>query len=97
MNLVVFDIGGTSVKYGRYQVGGIDKKSSFATPKTWEEMKENLHQVVKDLSDKDTKGVAMQALEPLTRKKVSLKALVRFHIYTVSRLLMSLKLYLICL
>lgn len=61
MNLVVFDIGGTSVKYGRYQVGGIDKKSSFATPKTWEEMKENLHQVVKDLSDKDTKGVAMSS------------------------------------
>lgn len=61
MNLVVFDIGGTSVKYGRYQDGSIEKKSSFATPKTWEEMKENLHQVVKDLSDKDTKGVAMSS------------------------------------
>ena len=51
MNLVVFDIGGTSVKYGRYQDGSIENKSSFATPKTWEEMKENLHQVVKTLSD----------------------------------------------
>lgn len=34
MNLVVFDIGGTSVKYGRYQDSAIDKKGSFPTPKT---------------------------------------------------------------
>ena len=61
MNLVVFDIGGTSVKYGLYQDGSIEKKSSFATPKTWDEMKENLYQVFKELSDADTKGVAISS------------------------------------
>lgn len=61
MNLVVFDIGGTSVKYGLYQDGSIEKKSSFATPKTWDEMKENLYQVFKKLSDADTKGVAISS------------------------------------
>lgn len=33
MNLVVFDIGGTSVKYGRYQDSAIDKKVPFQLPK----------------------------------------------------------------
>ena len=61
MNLVVFDIGGTSVKYGRYQDSAIDKKGSFPTPKTWEEMKENLHRVFTELSDADTKGVAISS------------------------------------
>ena len=61
MNLVVFDIGGTSVKYGLYQDDSIEKKSSFATPKTWDEMKENLYQVFKELSDADTKGVAISS------------------------------------
>ncbi|WP_249927623.1 RNA-binding S4 domain-containing protein, partial [Streptococcus vicugnae] len=37
----------------------IDKKGSFPTPKTWEEMKENLYRVFTELSDADTKGVAI--------------------------------------
>ena len=61
MNLVVFDIGGTSVKYGRYLDSAIDKKGSFPTPKTWEEMKENLHRVFTELADADTKGVAISS------------------------------------
>ncbi|MCO4530047.1 transcriptional regulator [Streptococcus infantarius subsp. infantarius] len=61
MNLVVFDIGGTSVKYGRYQDSAIDKKGAFATPKTWEKMKANLYRVFTELSDADAKGVAISS------------------------------------
>lgn len=61
MNLVVFDIGGTSVKYGHYQDSAIDKKGAFATPKTWEEMKANLYRVFTELSDADAKGVAISS------------------------------------
>ena len=48
MGIMAFDIGGTSVKYGRYQDGSIEKKSSFATPKTWEEMKNVLEYQAKE-------------------------------------------------
>lgn len=33
MNLVVFDIGGTSVKYGLYQDGSIEKEKLFCYAK----------------------------------------------------------------
>ncbi|MEO1772079.1 ROK family protein [Candidatus Enterococcus ferrettii] len=51
MALAVFDIGGTSVKYARWQSDQLSQKGSFATPETFEEMvlamKERLQQIPK--------------------------------------------------
>ena len=73
MNLVVFDIGGTSVKYGRYQDSAIDKKKvPFQLPKTWgRNERKTLHRVFTELSDADTKrGLLFQALVLWILKKV---------------------------
>lgn len=57
MALLVFDIGGTSVKYGVWQ-NKLINQGSFATPATWDEMKSQLLQVKNQFHQTFT-GVAM--------------------------------------
>ena len=45
MNLLVFDFGGTSVKYTLWQEDKILDVSNFLTPKTWEQTKEKILEV----------------------------------------------------
>ncbi|MDN6161664.1 MAG: ROK family protein [Atopostipes sp.] len=42
MTILVFDIGGSAVKYGVWDQESLSQQSSFTTPKSWEEMKEKL-------------------------------------------------------
>lgn len=39
MSIVVFDIGGSAVKFGLWQEDALTGKGSFGTPKTWNAMK----------------------------------------------------------
>lgn len=50
MSLAVFDIGGTSVKYGLWEDDQLKFESSFLTPKTWPEMKKLLNDTFVHLS-----------------------------------------------
>lgn len=42
MSVIVFDFGGTSVKYGVWAKNKLSQHGSFVTPKTWPEMQANL-------------------------------------------------------
>ncbi|MGM0216265.1 ROK family protein [Enterococcus sp. AZ109] len=59
MTLAVFDIGGTSIKYGRWQNQQLSQQGYFATPGTFEEMT----QVMKKQLEKipEVKGVAISS------------------------------------
>ena len=62
MNLCVFDIGGSSVKYGCYGKDGLSDVGSFKTPETFEDMKNDLHSVFLVMKDKhELSGVAFSA------------------------------------
>jgi len=52
MNLLAFDFGGTSVKYTLWQDDKLLTVSSFPTPRTWYETKENLLAIKKDYETK---------------------------------------------
>lgn len=45
MGMVVFDIGGSAVKYGFWQDDVLDGKGSFPTPDSWEVMKAEMHRI----------------------------------------------------
>lgn len=45
MALLVFDIGGSAIKYGVWNDEEIVEKGSIVTPSTWEEMKSSLRQI----------------------------------------------------
>lgn len=53
--ILIFDIGGTAVKYGWWQENTLIEKGSFTTPASWEEMQQQLKQVF--LLKKDILGV----------------------------------------
>lgn len=61
MSVIIFDFGGTSVKYGTWDQGELGNHGSFVTPKTWPEMKENLKTTFNTLKEKVTnvQGVAL--------------------------------------
>lgn len=61
--LLVFDWGGTSVKHAFWSEGeGLFGQGSFATPKTWEEMKDTMLSIYEDSENKEYfKGVAISA------------------------------------
>ena len=62
MAYLVFDIGGTSVKYAIYQENELSHQDAFLTPPTWDKMKEALNSVLlKFNQDYDFKGVAISA------------------------------------
>lgn len=45
MSIVVFDIGGSAVKFGLWQEDALSGKGSFETPKTWNELKAEMKSV----------------------------------------------------
>ena len=45
MSIVVFDIGGSAVKFGLWQEDALAGKGSFETPKTWNELKAEMKSV----------------------------------------------------
>ena len=49
MGILVFDFGGSAVKYGCWDSKDVKGKGQFATPESWEEMKAQLLQVYKDM------------------------------------------------
>ncbi|MBZ3643458.1 ROK family protein [Enterococcus faecium] len=49
MGILVFDFGGSAVKYGCWDGKEIKGKGQFATPESWEEMKTQLFQVYKKI------------------------------------------------
>lgn len=62
MNLVVFDVGGTTVKFARWLDGQLNSKGFFLTPQTWLEMKQKIKEVVqnfKESSPKSLDGIAI--------------------------------------
>lgn len=59
MAFVVFDIGGTAVKYGLWTQDRLNQTDSFPRPMTWEEMKKRLVEVVDHFTvAEDIDGVA---------------------------------------
>ena len=57
--ILTIDIGGTSVKYAAVTDGNLGKISSFETPKTWDEMVNQLRDVAQNFTNID--GVAISA------------------------------------
>lgn len=57
MAIAAFDIGGTSVKYGLWNGTELDRKGSFPTPKTWDEMKAGFKRVYAEFTaDEEVTG-----------------------------------------
>lgn len=50
MNILTYDLGGSSVKYGIWNNEQLTHRGSFSTPKTWQEMKESLYTVFENAS-----------------------------------------------
>ncbi len=62
MSLLVFDIGGSAVKYGVWDNEEIVEKGSFITPSTWEDMKTSLFQVKQKFAEEfKINGVAISS------------------------------------
>lgn len=62
MSIVVFDIGGSAVKYGLWENESLSNKASFTTPKSWEDMKEEMLRVYQTFNgDHSIEGVAISA------------------------------------
>lgn len=60
MAILVFDMGGSAVKYGVWAQDSLVSKGKFTTPNTWEEMKEQLQQVRASV-DEEIEGVGISA------------------------------------
>lgn len=62
MSIVVFDIGGSAVKYGLWENESLSNKASFTTPKSWNDMKEEMLGVYHSFSENySIDGVAISA------------------------------------
>ncbi len=48
MGILVFDFGGSAVKYGCWDGKEIKGKGQFATPESWEEMTRNYFKFIKN-------------------------------------------------
>ena len=60
MAILVFDMGGSAVKYGVWAQDSLVSKGKFTTPNTWEEMKTQLQQVRASV-DEEIEGVGISA------------------------------------
>ncbi|OJG70341.1 ROK family protein [Enterococcus phoeniculicola] len=67
MGLLVFDFGGSAVKYGYWNGKALESKNQFPTPATWEEMKVSL------------KNVADQMAQPFDGIGISAPGVVNVH------------------
>ncbi|WP_424685769.1 ROK family protein [Enterococcus sp.] len=56
--IVVFDLGGSAVKFGIWQDNHLTNQGQFTTPTTWGKLKEKLFQIKESLCD-DAMGIAM--------------------------------------
>lgn len=62
MSLLVLDIGGSSVKFAVWEKEELVDKGAFVTPKTWEEMKQELSNLKGKMEEKyEIEGVAFSA------------------------------------
>lgn len=62
MSIVVFDIGGSAVKYGLWENENLSNKGSFYTPENWKDMKEEMKKIYHNFTnDKSVEGVAISA------------------------------------
>lgn len=62
MSIVVFDIGGSAVKFGLWENEGLSNKGSFYTPKNWDDMKEEMMKVYHNFTKNySVNGVAISA------------------------------------
>ena len=61
MGILVFDFGGSAVKYGCWDGKEIKGKGQFATPESWEEMKAHLYSVYADKRNESISGVAFSS------------------------------------
>ena len=69
MSLLVFDIGGSAVKYGIWENEEIEGKGTFVTPPTWEEMKSSLLQVKQKFAEQfQVDGVAISSPGAVNQK-----------------------------
>ncbi|MFP8916109.1 ROK family protein [Enterococcus innesii] len=60
MAILVFDMGGSAVKYGVWSQDSLVSKGKFSTPNTWEEMKAQLQQVRTSVNE-EIEGVGISA------------------------------------
>ena len=68
MSIVVFDIGGSAVKYGLWENESLSNKASFTTPKSWKDMKEEMLRVYQTFNgDHSIEGVQLVLQERLMR------------------------------
>lgn len=61
MGLVVFDIGGTAVKYGYWAKNKLTEQGQFKTPDTFEKMTREMEKIVSLHQDKEIEGVAISS------------------------------------
>ena len=62
MSIVVFDIGGSAVKFGLWKEAALAGKGSFGTPKTWNAMKDEMKSVFDGFAKTDSvEGVAISS------------------------------------
>lgn len=62
MSIVVFDIGGSAVKYGLWKNSDLSNKASFTTPKSWNDMKEEMLSIYQTFNESySIEGVAISA------------------------------------
>lgn len=70
MSLLVFDIGGSSIKYGVWDNDSLNNKSSFPTPPTWEEMKTALKTTQEKVAESyNIEGVAISSPGAVNQQK----------------------------
>ncbi|WP_208560040.1 ROK family protein [Marinilactibacillus kalidii] len=87
MALLVFDIGGTSVKYAIWEKEELVEKSSFESPSTWEEMK-NVMFTIKDtfVQQYELDGIAISspgAVNQVARTIEGISALPYLHHFPI--------------
>lgn len=64
MVLAVFDIGGTAVKYGKWEQESLGSQGKFSTPATWAEMKQQVKETIAELqedAEAEISGVAFSS------------------------------------
>ncbi|MFS1663644.1 ROK family protein [Streptococcus sp. zg-JUN1979] len=69
MTLLVFDIGGTSVKYALFKDGELGEVSYFQTPKTWDALKVQIKSLKETYETEGIVGLAFSCLGVVDAKK----------------------------
>lgn len=77
MAVIIFDFGGTSVKYGVWAQNELGQNGSFKTPATWEEMQKQLYATFTQLKSavSDVQGVALSLPGVVDNEKGEIRGL----------------------